>query len=61
MKTRHKEDDLNLVKDDQHRVCVNLCSVCALLCAVQSLGLKPLGEDTGTADVLSRLIIESMM
>ncbi|KAM4526416.1 uroporphyrinogen-III synthase [Fundulus diaphanus] len=25
---------------------------------VQSLGLKPLGEDTGTADVLSRLIIE---
>uniref|UniRef100_M4AQ03 Uroporphyrinogen-III synthase n=1 Tax=Xiphophorus maculatus TaxID=8083 RepID=M4AQ03_XIPMA len=53
---RREEDDL--VKDDQHRVCVNLCSVCALLCAVQSLGLKPLGEDTGTADVLSRLIIE---
>uniref|UniRef100_A0A1A7X5D2 Uroporphyrinogen-III synthase n=1 Tax=Iconisemion striatum TaxID=60296 RepID=A0A1A7X5D2_9TELE len=25
---------------------------------VQSLGLEPLGEDTGTADVLSRLIIE---
>lgn len=25
---------------------------------VKSLGLKPLGEDTGTADVLSRLIIE---
>uniref|UniRef100_A0A8D0ANZ0 Uroporphyrinogen-III synthase n=1 Tax=Sander lucioperca TaxID=283035 RepID=A0A8D0ANZ0_SANLU len=25
---------------------------------VQNLGLNPLGEDTGTADVLSRLIIE---
>ncbi|MEQ2165800.1 hypothetical protein GOODEAATRI_020908 [Goodea atripinnis] len=30
----------------------------ATAASVQSLGLKPLGEDTGTADVLSRLIIE---
>lgn len=41
--------------------CVNLRSFCAFLCAVKSLGLKPLGEDTGTADILSRLIIERMM
>ncbi|MEQ2210142.1 hypothetical protein XENOCAPTIV_008905 [Xenoophorus captivus] len=33
----------------------------ATAASVQSLGLKPLGEDTGTADVLSRLIIERMI
>lgn len=28
---------------------------------VRNLGLDPVGEDTGTADVLSRVIIESMV
>lgn len=28
---------------------------------VQSLGLKPLGEETGTAEILSRVIIERMI
>lgn len=37
----------------------HLQSVC-IFSPVQSLGLNPVGEDTGTADVLSRLIIERM-
>lgn len=32
---------------------------CVLCFAVEELGLSPVGEDTGTADVLSRLILES--
>lgn len=32
--------------------------LCFSSCTVRSLGLNPLGEDTGTAEVLSRVIIE---
>lgn len=36
----------------------SLCEFCSS--TVRSLGLNPLGEDTGTAEVLSRVIIERM-
>lgn len=36
-----------------------LIKVCVCVCVVEALGLKPVGEHTGTADVLSELIIES--
>lgn len=52
---------LSASSSGSNEACIILIKLYFLLkCSVVDLGLSPLGEDTGTADALAQLILQSM-